>query len=99
MKNTLIVAVTAVLLAHGAFAATYFTGFEEGNIISYVGGTVLESNIVWTFSSALSGTLSADNKDDIKCVRMARNNVGGTEASIRSQVITGSFGILSFKYA
>jgi hypothetical protein len=102
--NTMRMLVTAIVLivwtAGLAEAAAYFTGFEEGNKTAYAIGTVLESNIVWTFDSAVHGTIAtSDRFEGNRGVRLARNNPGATEASIYTQVITGNFSALSFKYA
>jgi len=81
------------------YAAAYYTGFEDVVKASYVAGNVSASNIVWTFDSAVSGTLSSDRKEGGTSVRMARNATAPTESRIYTQVITGAFSAVSFKYA
>lgn len=91
----------AVVMAVTSFVSAYFTGFEDGPVKStYAIGTVTHSNIVWTFDSALHATLGTlpDRIEGTRSVRLARNN-GVSEASIYTQVITGSFSAISFKYA
>lgn len=91
----------AVVMAVTSFVSAYFTGFEDGPVKTvYAIGNVTHSNIVWTFDNALHATLGTlpDRIEGTRSVRLARNH-GVSEARIYTQIITGTFSAISFKYA